>query len=274
MDLTAIPIIIVLATLISASIFDLKKREVPDVHWWVIGIVGIVSMMIFNDFEPIQYLMVIGSVLILIDILVDLNKKLTIINYVAIAFLFIIPILFSFDSALTQQFAVIPICYLIFYFFYLTGMLKGGADAKCLIVMAIAFQKYPQLFETIIPIPKNMELIVAYPISLLFHAALFSMLSIFYIIFMKIKNSDSFKNITTYKMPIENAKKSHVWLKQDVIDRCIIDVPEADAEAYERLEKFGVKNVKVSMIIPFIVPITLAYIFMLTIGNILFIPFM
>lgn len=277
MDATVVPIVIVLLTLISASIFDLKTREVPDAHWWIIGITGIVSMAAFNKLEPVHWLMVVGAALILLDILVDieLKKILTAAKYIAIAALFIVPIIVSPNNPVTQQFIVIPVCFAIFYILYITGILKGGADAKCLIVMGIAFQRYPEIISTLIPVPGKVELIIAYPLALLFHAALFSMVILIYIIVKKVKNSEPlrFGSLTTYKMPLSKAEKSHVWLKQDVVNGTVTDVDEADEGAYERLRKRGVKEVRVSMIIPFIAPITVAYVFMLTVGNLLFLPF-
>lgn len=278
MDVSVVPVLVVLLVLISASLFDLRKREVPDIHWWIIGIVGVVSMIAFNELGPMQWLMVAGTVLILLDMLVDVdfNATITVIKYAAITALFAVPVILSHDDPLTQQFAVIPVCYAIFYLLYLTGVLKGGADAKCLIAMGIAFQRYPAIVDTLIPVPEKVELIIAYPIALLFHAALFSLATIVYVTAVKIRNSEplGIKSVSVYRMPLAKAKNSHVWLKEDIVDGRITDVPEADGEAYGRLEKYGVKTVKVSVIIPFIVPITAAYVFMLTVGNILFIPFM
>jgi len=47
----------------------------------------------------------------------------------------------------------------------------------------------------------------------------------------------------------------------------------ADEGAYDRLEAIGAKDVWVTPIIPFMIPIFMAVIFILTIGSLLNIPF-
>ncbi len=274
-----IPVIIVLLVLVSASYFDLRYREIPDIHWWIIGITGIVFMCIHDGMGFQHWMMIIGTAMILLEIMVDMNRTvfLSVMYYLLMAVLFIYPIATMFDDQIIRQFTVVPVCFILFYVMYLSGILKGGADAKCLITIAMVFQTYPYLVDTLIPVPDfDTELLFAYPVVLLFHAALLSLLALLWIIIRKMRNGDHLDilTVTMLRMPIKKARRSHVWPKEDVINGTVMRVNETDCGAYDRLESAGRKDVLVSVIIPFIVPITVAYIFMLFIGSILFIPFM
>ena len=80
--------------------------------------------------------------------------------------------------------------------------------------------------------------------------------------------------LSCYRMGIDDARKSHVWSKQDVVDGMIVNVKGvADDGAYDRLEAIGAKDVWVTPIIPFMIPILAAVVFILTIGSLLNIPF-
>lgn len=277
-------IVIVIAVMIPACYCDWKYREIPDKFWWMLGIAGI-AFCVYHAYDSgmcWQYVtMILGTVMILIDILWDVDRKpyVTMIFYAVMIALFAAPIITTFDDPLVKQFTIIPAYFVIFYLFYVTGLVKGGADTKCLIVMAMMFQTYPRIdpFPLIAVPTGSAELLLAFPLALLFHAALFSLFALFWIVLRKLHRKDdpvTMYTLSWYKMSIAEARKSHVWSKQDAVDGMVVNVRYIpDEGVYDRLEAAGAKDVWVTPIIPFIIPILASFVFIVFVGSLLFIPF-
>ena len=73
-------------------------------------------------------------------------------------------------------------------------------------------------------------------------------------------------------MPIEKAKVSKVWSMEDIVDGESVITTSAieDDEIWKRLEDGGRTEIWVTAIIPFLIPITIAFIIMVTVGFPLF----
>lgn len=279
---TAAAIGVTMLVMVSASYFDWRYREVHDIHWWVLGISGLVfTAASFGNIGTEILMMLTGSALLLLLILLDIDvpAPVNIAVFLIMVALFVYPAVTTFDDPDVKRMLVIPVCCLIFYLMFLSGILKGGADAKCLMTMAMTFQIYPEfLGMPLIPLPQfDVQLVFPFPIVVLFHAALFSFAWLFWTVIRKIyRKEDPVQMITLscYRMSIDDARKSHVWSKQDVVNGMVVNVRGvADEGAYDRLEAVGAKDVWVTPIIPFMIPITVATVFILTIGSLLNIPF-
>lgn len=278
-----VQIIITLMLLIPACLSDWKTRQVSDRFWVILGLSGI-CFMAYNAYTAgfcWQYaMMILGSVLILIDILWnrDMIPIFSIIKYAVMLMIFAVPVFTSFDNQLVKQFTIVPVFYLIFYLMYATGLIRGGADAKCLIVLSMMFQTYPQILSLpLISIPSRYELIMPFPLILLFHAALLSMFVVIFILIKNLKNGDPItpRSFSGYNMDIDEAKRKHVWPKEDARDGYIVFTsrPVEDPEVFDRLKALNVRRIWVTPIIPFIIPITVAFVFIVVIGNLFFLPF-
>ena len=276
-------IAITVAVMLSACYFDWRYREVPDIHWWVLGLSGIVLTAVsLTDGMRLEWtMMLLGSVMILFFILFDIevSRTVSVLYVIAMAVLFIYPAVTAFDDQTVRCFLVIPVCFVIFYLMFMLGVLRGGADAKCLMVMAMMFQTYPEISPfPLIPDPSfQIQTVFSFPIAVLFHAALFSFAWLFWTVIRKIYRRDDpveMYSLSWYRMSIEEARRSHVWPKQDAVDGMIVNVRGIPQDgALDRLEAAGAKDVWVTPIIPFMVPILAAVIFILTVGSLLNIPF-
>ena len=274
---------ITIAVMLSASYSDWRSREVSDIHWWVLGLSGIIltAVSLSDSMDLRIIMMLIGSAMILAYILLDVDPApvVSMAYCVTMAAMFLYPAIVSFDDPDVRRLLVIPICFVLFYLMYMFGILRGGADAKCLMVLAMMFQIYPDMgMIPLIAIPSlNVQMIFSFPVAILFHAALFSFAWLFWTVLRKIcRKNDPVEMYTLswYKMSIAEARRSHVWPKQDAVGGMIVNVRGIPEDgALDRLEAVGAKDVWVTPIIPFMVPITIAILFVLTIGSLLNIPF-
>ena len=156
-------------------------------------------------------------------------------------------------------------------------IIKGGADAKCLISLAILFPNYPLILGyPIISIPFNMaEVVLPFALMVLFHAALFTVLSVFYNLFRNIRSrSLRFpQSFLGYQLKISDARKGQYWPMEAIIDGVPIlkhSPQEGAEEIYAALEQLEREKVWVTPKIPFLIPITLAVLFLTVVGNIMF----
>ena len=276
-------IIITMAVMLSASCFDWRFREVPDIHWWVLGLSGIaLTALSLSDSMDVRIaMMLVGSVMILFYILFDAEPApiITAVYCLAMAAMFIYPAVTAFGDSDVKRLLAIPICFVLFYLMYMFGVLRGGADAKCLMVLAMMFQTYPAIGDLpLIGIPPlDIQMVFSFPIAVLFHAALFSFAWLFWTVIRKIYRRDDpveMYTLSWYRMSIDEARRSHVWPKQDAVGGMIVNVKGIPEDgALDRLEAAGAKDVWVTPIIPFMVPITAAIAFVLIVGSLLNIPF-
>ncbi|MDR2865853.1 MAG: hypothetical protein LBV13_00385 [Methanomassiliicoccaceae archaeon] len=248
------------AVLISASVHDLRSREVPDVHWMVAGAAGILMMCasMFDGGVTIWRMMIVaGSAMIVADILYDRERSVRIIvmTYALMAAMFIIPLAVSYDDTFVKHSLAVPLCFILFVMMFHTGVIKGGADVKCLITVAVLFPMYPVMYGyPMIDAPSSIiSDIISFPIAVLFHAALFSMTAVIPMAIRNIRRGDiQFpRMLSCYRMNAADVKNAHVWPAEDVNG-------STDGRIW------------VTPKIPFIIPITVAVIFVMFIGNILF----
>ena len=279
-SITVLVVFLILATLLSASVFDWKYREIPDWHWTIMFVVGIIlsiAKVIDSGLDPVGLLMPLCVALIAFDCLYDrepsIMMDMTI--YIAIAILAIVPFVMI-GGDVGRTFISIPITYAAMNVLYYTGLVRGGADAKSIIAIASVFPTYPEILGMpIIDVPSGIESQVFTPAFAVLTMAL--ILSLLYGVFNFIRNLIAGNTVMPQMiigtmMPIEKAKVSKVWSMEDIVDGESVITTSAieDDEIWKRLEDGGRTEIWVTAIIPFLIPITIAFIIMVTVGFPLF----
>lgn len=275
----SLPMLAVMAAvLLSACISDWRCREVSDIHWAVLGtagILGFASYCVLSDGFRWEYVaMAAVSFMILADILVDTGRY-TLPFYLIMGVLTLVSLYHLTDSPFMAAWISVPASYLIYVGMYIFGIVRGGADVKCLICLALMFPVYPSVspFPLIGPGDPVISGVFTFSVSVLFFGTLFVMfLGIRFALINRRAGDTGPGRFTGYMMSIEDARKSHVWPMQDVVDgeviRCgAFDDPES---AYIRLEAAGLERIWVTPMIPFIIPMTAAAVMLAIAGNPLF----
>lgn len=310
-ELDIMKISIALAIFIYASHSDWKTRRVKDVVWIALGTISLILLMIEliirtrND----VYLLLNLSLLfptgfIFYDIFLDpkrmqrraltiLRVALYILSFFLVSFYIISHIGTAVGSGYGKEinyFQLNPVALplimilamiILFEIFYMFDVIKGGADAKAAICLAILFPWYPQLADSLPLITPDVESVLAFfpfALSVLFVAALLSLFIPLYFLFKNISagNKISVKSLIGFSLPIHEVEKQFVWLIEWVEDGKLkfnarkprsSETLKADLAA---LQALGLKEVWVTFKIPFIIPMTIAVVFVSIIGNPLF----
>ncbi|MDD3398144.1 MAG: A24 family peptidase C-terminal domain-containing protein [Candidatus Methanomethylophilaceae archaeon] len=272
-----------LIVLTMASRQDLRERMAEDYHWIIIGVAGLVylSYLIISQSLPGEFLLLVLAMAILFaDIFWERPEGqwvLSILIYGVALFLLGVVTIQFYGDARFWPFMTVPVLFFLFLLFYMFDIIKGGADAKCLIAIALLFPDYPMIFGLpLIAVPSSVAAVVLpFGLMVLFHAALFTVLSVFYNLQRNLRAGDwRFPQLFLgYKVSIPEAKAGQYWPMEKISNGKVVltHSPQDDAQGiFEALTSFGRDEVWVTPKIPFLVPITLAMMFLVSMGNLMF----
>jgi hypothetical protein len=294
-------ILIVGAVLLASSIKDVRSRRIPD-RFWILLILGGGPLTFWEMYlrgggeSPITFLALLlplGGMLFILFGYPEFRelKKGNIVDILfLLAYLCVIAgTVASFLMGDRELFMEVGISFLFMVLYFIlysvpfagTRIIHGGADAKCLIALAGLFPWYvlDMPFQTG-PFYETLSDITAigriFPVSLsvLFNAAVITAVIMF--VYLPIKNllkgEFSLGSFTTYYMDIDQLHGSHVWVVTKKEGRTEKEDPTS--RVVNRLRKEGVKRVKVSPKIPFILSLTAGFLTQIVVGNLIAVVFL
>ncbi len=271
----------VLAVLALSAVSDWRTREASDLHWLVIMGIGCVMFALrLNDAgaPPLSYAAVASMAFMAADLLWDreAGAKVDLALYFLIIVSTIVAAFSLRDCDLLWTYLSMPCMYVLMNVLYYSGAVKGGADAKAVIAVAFACPSYPCFGDLpFIGVPSgSLPLFVVPAFSVFMVAALLTvLLAIPYAVTNFARGDTDFPRMFAgFRMDVDRAERSHVWPMEDVRDG-ILQTAIAGSEdpgVYDRLRAYGAKKVWVTPIIPFLIPITVAYAVIVFLGNPLF----
>jgi archaeal preflagellin peptidase FlaK len=272
-----------------ASISDWRKREVSDLHWAAMGFAGIalLAVQIIQDKVDLTYLLfLLPMAWFFSDMLVErrgmfedginpLPIALYLGSFAIIAYLLS---LFWSDGYMWQL-LVIPVMFVLFFFLYQFNIIKGGADAKALIAIALLIPRYPMLgpFPLIHVTMDATQYIMPFAVLVLFNAALLTLGVPLVMFFHNLYRRDlRFPTMFFgYKMDISRAREKFVWPMEYVKDgelkmSVFVRPDDTTEDQINQLEAAGMTRIWVTPKIPFLIPITASLLFSTIVGNIIF----
>ena len=274
-----IKVLIVAVIMIPACISDWRKREASEMHWALMGGAGMVLVALYGGGEIwARFMVVSGMAVMLFDLLVDrdVGAREQSAIYAAIAALFLIPAVMSdwdFRMIAIPILATYTVMILLYYF----GLMKGGADVICLIAMGMVFQHYPVLngMPLIEPGTGIYDAVFLFPLFVLMIALVITaVVMLIYFFVRNLRNGDTGTAMFFgYRMDLGDVPGSMVWPIQDIINGEPVTVWNAvdDPDVLQRLWDAGAERIWVTPKIPFLIPIFAGFLFMVMIGNPLFI---
>jgi hypothetical protein len=293
--------LIVGTILLGSSIMDVRYRRIPD-RFWILMLIVAGPLTFWEMYlqgggdDPITFLVLLLPLAGMMFILFGYPEIREVIkgNPVDLIFLLVyisavvgtVIAFFLGDRELFIQ-VVISFLFMVLYFILYsvpiggTRIIHGGADAKCMIALAGLFPWYVldvplqigPFYETLNEI-SAIGRIFPVSLSVLFNSSVITAVIMF--VYLPLKNlmsgEFSLGSFTTYYMNVDDLPGSHVWvvLKNEGKK----EKEDPTKKLVERLRSEGVKRIKVSPKIPFILSLTAGFFVQFILGNLVAVLFL
>lgn len=250
----AVLMVTVAAVLSSAAVSDWMTRHISDAHWVLMCAVGIpleAGLMWADAGVGTAVLYLMGSALLAVYMLSERLSGVRAVPVVVCALaLLMIP-------------GVRTTCILVMFFLFLVlyrvGILVGGADTKCLMSISLVLPVIPDIPG--IPIHWNSPIV---PVFTILAVAL--VLSLAWPLSVLVRNirSGSFdrRMLSSYDIRTADADPVKVWPVEEWTDdglRPCRASPLRSGDIIEDCRRRGVPTVRVTPVIPFILPVALSF---------------
>ena len=296
-ELDILRLVLGLFFLVYGSVSDVRTRRVSNIVWILMGLCAIAileAQMLSGGYALHHHLILVPVAIMYFDVFWDREPILespenwlraTVIVIYVFALSVIVFLLYHFlmigGEALTKflQLLTIPVMILAAYAFYITGLLRGGADAKSFMAIAILVPMYPAFHG--FPLLGWGELSgfsIVFPFALvtLLNAALLLVFApLAFLIYNLSKGTLKMpEGLFGYKAEPRNLPK-FVWLMQRIEDGKLVRelLPRRSRNIEEEARKLidaGHERVWVTPQIPFLVPLMVSFLLSFILGNLLF----
>ena len=274
-----------------ASVSDLKTRKASNLLWIALSAIGIIMIpvTIAQDGLPAGYLLILIPIIaVLSDVFWDvegaslLARSAPMVKYgIAISATVVLAVMWA-DDGEFQSLLAVPIVMLLVILLYMVDVIRGGADAKALISVAVLFPTYP-VFANLPLIAAESDMlqtVIPFTFSLLVNAALLVVFLPLAFLIMNLCRKDLLfpQMFLGYRMDGAQAVKKHVWLMERIEDgkHVLYSRPKLEEDLRREialLTESGHSDVWVTPKIPFIVPIFASLVLTAFIGNPFFLLF-
>jgi preflagellin peptidase FlaK len=283
-------LVVALAILGYASYTDWRSREASDLNWIAMGVVGLVLLAIDigNSGGPVLlYLILVPIAIIFSDMFWDRKgmfedgvHPLPLALYAAAALIIAVLLVDLRSDAFLWKILTILIMFALVFLLFQFGVIKGGADAKALIALALLFPSYPIIDHLpIIQAPTVLaQQVFPFALLILFNAALLSLAIPIILFFYNLAHREIKvpAMLLGYRTDLRSARAKFVWPMERLEDGQpkMILFPRGDTDentaTFDMLEAGGVDRIWVTPKVPFLIPITASIVFSVLVGNILF----
>ena len=288
--ITAVQLIAAAAVLGYASVLDLRTRRVPNAFWIALSALGVflVPVRIAIDEAPMEYAVILIPVLtILADVFWDSGENsnhsrlLPAAKYGAALVVTAALGATWIDEVYFQPLLAVPVMMMVIVLMYMLDLIRGGADAKALISLAILFPVYPSIMSfPLISADGTMQILFPFAISVLTNAAIIvAFLPLVFLVTNLVRRDMKSPQIFLgYRMEIEKVTEKHVWLMERIIDgrRIYYTRPKIEEDLSNELamlKQAGISRVWITPKIPFIIPMFAGLLLTAIAGNLLFLLF-
>lgn len=295
-ELDILRFVIGVSFLAYGSVSDLRTRRVSDVIWIIMGVLAIFlleAQLLMGDYTVHHHLILVPIAIMYFDVFWDRDpitedeaswRRAVVVIIYLVALLVLVFQLYHFwqigGESLTKflQLLTIPIMILVAYAFYTVGLLRGGADAKAFMVIALLVPIYPEFygFPLIGWIEPGFSILFPFAFVALLNAALILVLApLAFLVYNMSKGRMKFpEGLFGYEAETRRLPK-FVWLMQRIEDGELVRelLPRRSRKIEEEAEKLaaaGYDRVWVTPQIPFLVPLTVSFAVSFLIGNLFF----
>ena len=294
-EIDLVRIAVALIFFVFASISDWRTRKVGNSTWIVLGAIafGLFELDLLHRNAPlISQSLLLPTLFLFVDIFWDRKKGIKTLTgsvgaipYI-LSFSWVAYVAYSVLTGTTEwndisgpmvAFAMV----VVFELFYMLDVIKGGADAKAVICLAVLFPWYPVVVNGLPLINPTYAAIpdfFTFALSVLFVGALISLVMPLHFLVRNIKSGNKIggRSFLGFTLPIDQVEGQFVWLiewveggKLKFSARKMRDSANIK-EDLAALRALGKDEVWVTYKIPFIIPLTVGVAVVLVLGNPLF----
>lgn len=264
---TLIWILLPAVVLAHAALSDIRSREVSDAHWALLGAAGAVCCAWVSAEGaglPQTVCVMSGSLILLAYMLTDFPRVAQCAMLLSAAVLYTFPVASDPGSGYAWAGAASAVMFFLFYGMYKVGLLQGGADTKCLMAVALAFQVYPmsEHLPVLWEVPYPASLIVNPSFSVMTVAMVLSLAGALYVLVRNLVDGDvGPRMLTTYRMQVAEARDAFVWPAERMSDGVLVPCRgySEKSEILDGLEDAGVGEVRVTPMLPFVLPLAASF---------------
>jgi preflagellin peptidase FlaK len=271
-----------------ASVLDVRTRRVNNAPWMVLAAAAIILLpvQLVVDGESLAYVLVAVPILaILADVYWDGKEGSTTAKYgpaakYSIGIIAMVALGYTWGaSPYFQHLLAIPVMMLFVVAMYMSDIIRGGADAKALLSLAIMFPVYPALggFPLLHGDTGTAQLFFPFSFVILINAAI--MIALMPIVFLS-RNISSRElmfpqSLLGYKADHSQLKGKHVWLmeRMEAGEHIVYTRPRREEDLDKEIDLLvasGHTRLWITPKIPFIVPMLASLVFSAVIGNLIF----
>ena len=261
-----------------ASYQDYRERMIDNRVWFYLGIIATVFDVIY--FWEIGWLLlfIIPPILIFYEWFYEWESIATrLLIYGVVTVFLITPFIYSSILSEVYPFILISALMLFIRLLHYLRTVRGRADARALMLIALLQPLYPNMGAFPIFVPPYLNFVqVAFPFLflVLLYASISSIGYVFCLFLLNVFRGDfGFPEMFIgYRVEIDEISRRHVWLMERIENGepvLYIHPEDHTEEDIEKLKKFGRDRVWVQPQMPFIVFITIGLILSYLIGNFL-----
>jgi len=284
----ALRLLIAIVILSYASIQDVRTRKAQNALWIVLAAAALILLpvQLVADGESLAYVLVVVPILaILADVYWDGKEDSAMARYgpwAKYSMWFIATVALGYawvDRLYFQHLLAIPVMMFFFVVMYMLGLIRGGADAKAMISLAILFPLYPALggFPLLHGSTGSAQLLFPFAFVILFTAAIITALTPIYYLSRNLASRDMKfpQSLFGYKAEHSQLKGKHVWLMERMEggEHVIYVRPKKDEDLEKEIDllvRSGHTRLWITPMIPFLVPMLLSLVFSTVVGNLIF----
>ena len=278
----------------AAAVSDLRSRRVKDRLWIVMGTLGLVLFgadLFLQGIDPVVGLVLVPAAVLMYDPLIgqefrteagwrfplgSIGAYLVALGSIAYAVWDVRE-----EPAVANilvRYLTVPIMMIVFRGMYEVHLLKGGADAKGMIVLAAFVPQYPSLPPfPLIGLGSNLQEVmrVVFPFSLLIllnAALLLVIVPIAFLVYNATRGHAEFPMaLAGYKVPLDRVP-TYAWFMDQIVQgehvRVYFPTKRQDRAAITRdLRGAGFREAWVTPQLPFLVPVAIAFVLSFLVGN-------
>jgi len=256
-----------------ASYSDWKERLITPLVWFFLGFIAF-GFDLYQFYSVEGVIAIIPSIIIFYEWFFEWEKRERFIQY---GLWVISMILFAYSVTLEVHPALLVmfIMLILFRILHKIRIIRGRADARALMTIAILQPLYPEFFNFPFFKPEFIEIVeLTFPFAFLtlLYTAIVSLIFILLLFLRNLLRGDvGFPEMFIgYRLSLEEVNKKHVWLMERVENGehvLYIHPKEHKNEDLISLKKIGRNKVWVQPKIPFIIFITIGLVAAYLLGN-------